>query len=77
MRKGVPPMARLLAPVKAFIISGKTAIMPKNSAPTRVMRVKTLAMCSEVGLPGLTPGMKAPDFCRLVEMESGSKVTAV
>ena len=77
MRRAVPPMARVVIPVILCIIRGSTAIDPRNSAPKRVMRFNTRAIYSEVELPGRTPGMKAPFFCRFSAIEFGSNVTAV
>ena len=70
-------MAKAVTPVTACIVKGKTAITPRKVAPTKVILVNTFPKYSEVDLPGRTPGIKAPLFCKLVEIESGSKVIAV
>ena len=62
MRRAVPPIARASMPVIERRMSGRIAIKPRKSAPTRVRRVMILAMYSEVAWPGRTPGMNAPDF---------------
>ena len=77
MRIEVPPKANAVMPVADCIIRGKIAINPKKVAPSKVIRVRTLEIYSEVDAPGRMPGMNAPFFCKLVESASGSKVTAV
>ena len=58
----VPPR-EIAAPVKIWKIIGKTAITPRNIAPTIAIFQMTLEMKSEVGLPGRMPGI-APLFLR-------------
>ena len=77
MRSAVPPIASAVIPVTACIPRGITAITPKKSAPTKVIRVRIFPIYSDVVLPGRTPGTNAPLFCKFVAIESGSKVTAV
>ena len=77
IRIEVPPRAKVVFPVMNCITKGKTATIPKNVAPKRVIRLNTFEMYSEVETPGRIPGIKAPFFCKLVERASGSKVTAV
>ena len=77
MRSAVPPIDIAVIPVRPPMISGKTAMRPRKRAPTSVRRVRMREMCSEVDLPGRTPGINAPFFWREVEIWSGSKVTAV
>lgn len=49
----------------------------KNIAPGNVIRVNILSMNSAVFLPGLTPGIKPPDFFKLSAMSLGLYCIAV
>ena len=77
MRIEVPPRAKVVLPVANCMTSGKMATTPRNTAPSKVIRLKTLEIYSEVDSPGRMPGINAPFFCRFVDNASGSKVTAV
>ena len=44
------------------MMSGRTAIAARNTAPGSVMRVSTRSMYSAVLRPGRMPGMKPPYF---------------
>ena len=77
MRSAVPPSASEVMPVNDCMAIGRTAMRPKKSAPTKVMRVMTLPRYASVLGPGRTPGTKAPFFCRFSAIMCGSKVTIV
>ena len=62
IRSAVPPRAIAVMPVTARMISGRTEIKPKNNAPSKVMRPRTLEIYSEVEAPGRMPGINAPFF---------------
>lgn len=68
MRSAVPPTEMAEMPVIFFTTIGKTAMAPRKIAPTRVSLVKIREICSDVEVPGRTPGIKAPFFCKLVEI---------
>ena len=77
MRSAVPPRAIAVIPVNERTIKGKTAMNPKKTAPSNVIRLKTFEIYAEVETPGRIPGINAPFFCKLVASASGSNVTAV
>ena len=62
IRSAVPPRAIAVMPVIERITSGRTAMRPRNTAPRRVIRFKTLEIYSEVLAPGRMPGINAPFF---------------
>ncbi len=79
IKRDVPPIKKVnpVTPVAPATIEGKTAIKPNDMAPVNKTLFKMWLKKSVVDLPGLTPGIKPPIFCRFSEIVFGSKVTAV
>src|SRR2546423_15332296 len=71
----VPPKKKL-ALVWLMRMVGSAATAARYSAPGKVRRARVRSRNSAGGRPGLPPGMKPPDFFRLLAWATGVEGTA-